>query len=142
MAKDQQTPRKPTTDKPKKEKKEKKKKAKKPQHPIVLALQPNQFLDAVPADFDFERHAPIKGKTFGSKAAFFEYRAAELTFKADRFRTQAAQDRQFGDKATRQAASRLQKMQSKMAEMTALLKAQGVDVESILKAAVAPTAKS
>lgn len=128
MAKDKKAERTPKAPKAKREPKRK-------PHPAVLALGELDKLEAIPADYDFEAHAPIKSKTFKDKALYFDYKAMELDLKAKRMRHSAEMERQFGNKSERQLATRLQKMAAKMTEITAALTAQGIDVGAILAAA-------
>lgn len=117
-------------------------KVKKPgraEHPLVGNKDTNVFpFKAVPDDFAFDTMKPLKKKSFATDAAFFEYRAKEMEFKAGKFRAQAEEAKKVGTGAERNKAKKLVKLQSKIAELRAQLEAQGVDVEELIKKAADP----
>lgn len=93
------------------------------------------FKDAVPEGFDFATNKPLKKRDFSADHLFYEYRAAEMDFKAAAFRKQAEEAKKLGSAKDRSRAKRLVKLQEKMAELKKQLTEQGVDVEDLLAAA-------
>lgn len=88
---------------------------------------------AMPDGFDFNHNKPLRRKNFTHDALFFEHKAAEMNFKATRFRGQAAEAKALGSRADRAKAKKLQRLNGKMAELVAELRAQGVDTDVLLK---------
>lgn len=96
-------------------------------------LDEEQRLKAVPTDFDFENHAPLKKGDFVLeahymqwKASALDFRAASLTARAASLRTEAANLEKFGDPALRSKARKAAKLQERLAELMAELKQAGV----------------
>ena len=99
-------------------------------------LDEEKRLKAVPSDFSFTEHAPLKKGDFVSedlymewKAALFDHRAVSLTSRANELRTEAAHQRKFCDPSTKSKFKRYAKLAEKMKELEAELKAAGVQVE-------------
>jgi hypothetical protein len=91
-----------------------------------------QKLDAMPVGFDAKLHKPLKKKDFKDEPLFLEYQATLLDAKAAGLRSQAEKLRAVGSTASSAKAKTLVKMQARMAELMAALKAEGMDVEALL----------
>lgn len=100
----------------------------------TFSVKDAPFETAMPDGFSFDTHKPIKRTHFAHDKYYFEHRALCFDHKAAMNRALAEEAAQFGSRKERMAAKKLQRMNSKIAELTAELKAAGVDVESILAA--------
>lgn len=87
-----------------------------------------------PPDFDFNKYKGLKTKDFETTAAYLEYRADALEFKAAKLRNDAEMERKFGNKADRSKAKRIKKYLSKIDELKAQLEEQGIDVNELIGA--------
>jgi hypothetical protein len=117
-------------------KKAKKEKAKKIDFPGLFVGEPGkeeyQKLTALPTGFDAKLHKPLKKKDFKDEPLFLDYQASLLDEKAKSIRAQAEKLRSVGSTASSAKAKTLVKMQQRMAELMAQLKAEGMDVDSLL----------
>lgn len=93
------------------------------------------FKKAVPEGFDFRAHKSLKKRDFALDHLFYEYRAAEMDFKAAAFRKQAEEIKKLGSAKDRGRAKRLVKLQEKMAELRKQLEEQGINVNELLATA-------
>lgn len=89
---------------------------------------------AVPEGFSFDEHKALKKKNFEPDALYYEHRAVQLELKAKKFREKADEAKKYGSRKTQAMAKKTLKLQEKMDELKAQLAAQGIDVESLLKA--------
>jgi hypothetical protein len=135
-------------------KKEKKEKKVRPAFELVGSKDPSVYpfaaretspgvFAAVPAGFDFTKHAGLKKKDFAKPSAFLTYEAERLEWLAGRKRAKADLARKGGDQKGGGKLSKFQKTMAKMAELRADLESQGIDVEALLsqtKAAAATKA--
>jgi hypothetical protein len=86
---------------------------------------------AVPPEFNFADHKPLKKKNFASEELYYNHRAAEMDYKAGLWRKKAEEAKAAGTPKARQAKRRLEKMMVKLEEMKKELAAQGVDVTKL-----------
>jgi hypothetical protein len=91
-----------------------------------------QKLDAMPVGFDAKLHKPLRKKDFKDESLFLEYQASLLDVKASNLRAHAAKLRTVGASGSSAKAKTLVKMQARMAELMAALKAEGMDVDALL----------
>jgi hypothetical protein len=89
-------------------------------------------LTALPVGFDAKAHKPLRKKDFKEEPLFLEYQATLLDAKAASLRSQAEKLRTVGSTASSAKAKTLVKMQARMAELMAALKAEGMDVDALL----------
>jgi hypothetical protein len=91
-----------------------------------------QKLESMPVGFDAKKHKPLRKKDFKDEPLFLEYQASLLDAKAANLRAHAEKLRTVGSSASSAKAKTLVKMQARMAELMAALKAEGMDVEALL----------
>jgi hypothetical protein len=91
-------------------------------------------LKAVPGDWDAKKHAPFKKGDFEDEAVFLDWKADVFQGRADRYRNEAERYRKLGGVQDRAKAKRLLNMQSKMTDLIADLRSQGVNVDELLAA--------
>lgn len=89
---------------------------------------------AVPEGFSFDEHKALKKKNFETDALYYEHRAVQLELRAKKFREKADESKKYGSRKEQSTAKKVLKLQEKMNELKAQLAAQGIDVESLLKA--------
>lgn len=89
-------------------------------------------LEAVPTDFDSKAFVPLKKRDFKDESLFLEHNANLLEAKAKSLREQADKMRKLGNSASSGKLKTLLKMQDRMAEIIASLKAEGLDIDSML----------
>lgn len=104
-------------------------------------LAPTAKLDKIPDDFNPKAHKPLQRRDFNDESIWFEVKAREMEAKAADYRKQATEFKALGGAAKSGQAKRLLAMQKRVAELTAQLAAQGLDVNAILAAANAAAAK-
>lgn len=90
-------------------------------------------LKAIPEDFDAKIHEPLKAGDFEDEAVYLDFRAAQCEKQAATFRTQEGKIRALGNAADKQKATKLVKMRERMEALKAQLKAEGVDVEALMR---------
>lgn len=116
-----------SADKPKKEKKSK------VDYPgLYNASGEWNKLSSVPSDFDVKAHKGLRKKDFENESLFLEFQASQLEAKAKSLREHAEKIRSLGSTASSAKAKTLVKMQQRMAELIASLKADGMDVDALL----------
>jgi len=103
-------------------------------------LAPTVKLDKIPDDFDAKKYKPLQRRDFNDESIWFEVKAREMDVKAADYRKQATEFKALGGAAKSGQAKRLLAMQKRVAELTAQLAAQGLDVNAILAAANAAAA--
>jgi hypothetical protein len=120
-----------------------KKPSKRVKHPLVGNKEPKIYpFKSTPADYVHGKMQPFKKKDFATDDAYFTYRAEEYDAKAKDFRGRADQAKLTGSGKDKGKAKRLLKMQEKMKELEAQLKAQGVDVDALLAQQTEPAASA
>jgi len=87
---------------------------------------------AIPKGFNFDTFKALKKKNFKDEALYYEHRAFEMKFKAEKFEAQAEEIRKLGSPSERRKKKQIIKLQSKMDELKEQLSAQGIDVEALL----------
>lgn len=105
-------------------------------HPALKADEKGKAtvqLDDFPADFDPKVHKPLRRGDFKNEAPFLERKATELEARARELRREADEARKLGSQADRAKAKKLRAMMDKMEEIKAQLKAQGIDVDAVVK---------
>jgi hypothetical protein len=119
---------------------EKAKKAKvvKIDHPALWSV-PKEGEDSVrvkievrPADYCPKTHKILKMKDFANESFYLEDQAKQLETKATGLRAKAEKLRTLGSTASSAKAKTLVKMQERMAELMASLKAEGVDIDALM----------
>jgi hypothetical protein len=115
-----------------KKEKQPKEKAKKIDFPGLFINGDYHKLTALPTGLDAKLHKPLKKKDFQDEPLFLEYQATLLDEKAKSLRSQAEKLRSVGSTASSAKAKTLVKMQQRMAELMAQLKAEGMDVDTLL----------
>lgn len=114
-------------DKPKKEK------VKKSIYPGLINDEGVEVkLTAVPEDYDPKKHSLLKKKNFNDDSLFLEFQAAQLEKKAQALRSQATKLRELGNTASSGKLKTLLKMQERMNELMATLRAEGLDIDSMM----------
>lgn len=89
-------------------------------------------LEAVPSDFNHKAHIPLKKKDFKDESLFLEHNANMFELRAKSLRNQAEKLRKLGNSASSGKLKTLLKMQDRMAEIIASLKAEGLDIDTML----------
>lgn len=115
----------------KRKKKDKGEKVKRVKYPNV----PEDGLDAWPADFDPKAHKPLRRQDFKDETVWLERKATQFENAAKRMREEAQQIAALGTTGERGKARKLLKVSKELDALKEALKAKGVDVESLLKAA-------
>ena len=118
------------------------KKPKRPEHPLVGSGDPTVFpFKALPSDYSFTHHAPLKKKAFeGHEAGFLRYKSAELRHKADLCDKRAAVIGDGGTPELQKNKKKLAKLFENLENTKKLLQASGItpeQIDAMLKAAVA-----
>lgn len=101
------------------------KKSKRPTHPGIGKT--GYPFSEVPEDFNFDTMKGLRKSDFSSKSAFYQYRAAECRFRAEKFDAMSVDTAKKGGKDGR----RLAKMIAQIAKLRETLSAQGIDVEAL-----------
>lgn len=91
-------------------------------------------LKEIPSDWKSTLHKPLKKSDFVDEETFLLSKAIRFEQIAAKLRKQAETIKSMGSSEARGAVKKLLKFQEGMATLMAALKAQGVDVESLLKA--------
>lgn len=100
-----------------------------------------EYEDAVPEGFDFGAYKPLKKKNFKQEYLWYLHKAAEMEFKATKYKTEAEEIKKLGSPAERMKKKQIIRLQSKMDELKKQLTEQGIDVEALLAEAVAKAEK-
>ncbi len=103
-------------------------------HPALAASTEGEAtvqLDAVPADFDAEKHRPLSKKEFKSEANFLRYRADELRKRADAYETDAKNIEALGNVEDQKAAKRYLLITKEIAKLEGVLGGK-VDLAALL----------
>lgn len=93
-------------------------------------------LETWPADFDAKKHKPLRRSDFKNESVFLRQRADQLEAKAKELRAQADVVEKAGSTADVAKAKRISALTKKVEELKLQLKASGIDVEAMLKAAM------
>jgi len=93
---------------------------------------PEGGLKEWPKDFDRKVYKPLRRKNFADETIFMEAKATRLENAAKRLRDEVVIIRQMGGTEQVKAVRQLARLQNRMANMTELLKAQGIDVTALL----------
>lgn len=92
---------------------------------------PTDGLTEWPADFDEDVHSPLKRSDFKDETVFLEHRAAQYEARAVEIRKEIEEIRTLGV-GGKSKAQKLVKVQAELDSLKEFLKAQGMDVDSIL----------
>lgn len=93
---------------------------------------PTTQLKEVPVDWHRNTHQMLRAKNFENEALYCEWRAHEYTVRADEMRAKAEEARKLGDSTDRAKAKKFLAMRKKLEELTAQLKADGMDIDSLV----------
>lgn len=104
-------------------------------------LEPTARLKDIPADYDPKKHKPLQRRHFEDESLWWELRARHYDSLAVKCRQEAVTAKTTGSAADRVKARRLAQMAKKLEELKSSLSGQGVDVEAIIKAAMASSEK-
>jgi hypothetical protein len=103
-------------------------------------LNEDGVLTAIPGDWDAKKHLPLRKGDFADEAMFLDFRADDMETRgkalltsAKLIRETAVTHRKFGDPKKRAQVKRAQRMVEQLAKLKEQLKAEGVDVDEILK---------
>ena len=117
-----------------KAKKEKKPKVKRIEYvpPTDAPFVKDGKLTALPTDFDAKKYKPLRAKQFADEGLYFDLKAAHYEDLAKKARADAETARKTGNLKDKVKAKKLLAMQKRMAELSASLAGEGVDVAALL----------
>lgn len=125
---------KPGTKDPKAEKPAKPAKPAKIPHPFIGSEDANIYpLKEVPADFDRDKHLPLKKSDFADETMWYDIRIADMEARLERLKQDRDEAKALGNVKDRAAAKRLAGMGRKIAEIQSKLEGEGVDTGEILR---------
>lgn len=100
------------------------------------------FKEAMPKDFDFKLHKPLKKADFGSTALFMQHKASFIDYRADgmkelanKMRAKAERFAALGDDKTAKKVKKAERIQKQLAELSKELEGSGIDINKILEEA-------
>lgn len=97
-------------------------------------------LTAWPEDFKTTQHKPLSKSAFADEYIYHMARAAKFDKLAIKCREEAELSKKLGGTKGNAKAKKLLTMQKRMAELTASLQAEGVDVKALLGTLATPVA--
>jgi len=92
---------------------------------------PTTTLKEVPTDWHRNTHQMLRLKNFENEALYCEWRAHEYTVRATEMKQKAEDARKLGDTTDRAKAKKFLAMRKKLEELTAQLKADGMDIDNL-----------